>query len=769
MRKSIKIFILAITVTLALTQTPEPEITEKILYNQNFKAKVGTLASFEIRAAIDFKRANESNLNFTSNWGRIEKNGPSPNFTLTDDYKTAKILLTDTNNGYLNLVGFNRRQRKCLVTLFYNQTTHVTIPFSGLSSSECNRVRVSRYGSTYMARLISYITDQGLFKWIPRTSPEDDYSEWKSAGSTNLYSDIIDQNEFHDVQYISCFNTNLDFFYIYQKSRGFESPHFYKNIAYFASNMGSGTTDSTSTLSIKYGYKNFFEMTNNITGLTEEGYQLESINWKSQTRFSDFNGYWLIFKNKQTDEYKSVYGYLDSDYNYKGRYFYRGRDFPRAQFSYDSKKFAGTADFVDIDGTYRYTYTFKPNGELKLCIPKVFYYQLIRQISDFEYNCQTKLIPSNAIGDDEYVDDVTIYSGNTAIVSVRRKGDIEIRNEKVFSFSNSLLNLDTLTNLYIANRENIFEIPRFMPADETPEIKIKVSKISVDQTLYSENIQLPEDPKFSVSNGNINVTHHFKLDFAEYFEKNFVEFNEFYPNVKESDKGKIISGQDSIRIKGDYIKSVDEELPDQFIYLTPFKMLQFSTKNQREEGDSEMVESPAIKAGVSSNLICETIGYYFYRGKENGFSYYTPKNSQIESKKYMLMKINPKPQRAKELKCISNEETTLYIGRGENKNIYSVVSFESNGEYLIREIFSQEDLFNIGRYSYNKFTKSYTLVFFNGKRGILDFRNLSPIYRFTDSTGGQFKVEGLETQFSYEVIYDDSEQIRGRKKEIILK
>lgn len=398
----------------------------------------------------------------------------SSTIPLPEDFRGAKILLTDTDNGFLNIVAFKSDINQCLISMIYddfngNKNYQANLSFTDLSTSECLRVRVTRYGRKDETRLISYISDSGLFKWIARRYPNDSNTEWITNQSPNLFEGYINSREYHQVQSVACNSESIDFFYVYQKTADEKSQDSIRKIPFFYSDAELGSTNSSSTLKLKVSKYDYF----NLTGLDPNDYELENLNLKSSFDRVDHFGYFLMLRFKETGLYESPYGVIDSNFN-----LIDNRQYP-AFFSYSDKKFAGTANFEGIDGTFEYYYTLKANGEISLCIPKFYGYFNNYSESYLEYSCLVKSLPENVIEEDEFVDSLAVFSKFLVVVILRRRGDsAKIRN-LVFWMGEggNPYDFDFENKLYTSNENNLFEMPRVFPLTEIPVIVIKDSKV----------------------------------------------------------------------------------------------------------------------------------------------------------------------------------------------------------------------------------------------------------------------------------------------------
>lgn len=752
-RSTTKILLLLAIFTVAITQIPVKKIKEDTKYRTDLKLKQKSFYAFDVSSAIDFTAADKSKLVVTTNWGSIKTESKTTSINLPDDFKASVILRFDTANGFLNVVGFNRKDKKCVIALLYDEVTFRTLTFSTLSRSECNRVRVSRFGEGTDKRMISYITQDGTFKWIARRNEGDTASTWNTVNKNFFKDGVLDPDEFHDVQMVTSEINSRDLFIVYQKSRGVKSSKFFGYIGFlYSSSSGFGSLSSTSTLTFTYSSEGL----NRLAGHLKSDFLINRLNVRTMYKRTKWSGVWMTFKQRGTGISRTAYLDLDSELLRRRS----NQPNPRYLSFGNENQFYGTSNTKN-QGFKHYS-EFEQNGTLRMCETEKNYFGGMTSQSYFKKSCVAKKIAEHQIGNDEFVEDITVTNNLIAVVTVRTKGDEEEKRQFIYDLNDvGTDHIDTDHNYYAANEDYLFEIKIAIGASDQPTINIKAgsSKVSKYYLMPGTAARPPVGPYVQVTDGTETVKHVIKASFVDLFEKEMILETDLFINVKDFEKGKTITGDDKIKMRADWVKSYDETAKEQFFYLTPFKMLddtsEYVKAPEPKEENLNQQPTPIIMPKLVRK-VCELNKFILFTDKPDSLAFFAPKYTRNGNTKHMLIKILPGQIPFTQFRCESANDINLFIGKGTTKNTYSVISFNEDGEYLVRQFYSEIDLMGVQSFTYNKYRKRYRLFFQSGKQGLLDFRNLFPVYNVKDTTGGTLNVQGLSKSFTFSFNYKTS-------------
>lgn len=373
--KKIQIFLLLLmTATTILNQEETPY--ERILYNQSFKAKRGSLIGFDLAAAFAYNTSGSPQITTTE--GQVKSEAARPNIFLSNIYRTSTILRIDTYNAFLVVIGFNNQENKCFINYFKSESSQKLVTFKNLSRTECNRVRVTR---TSKNELMSYISDQGKFMW--RTNYDSTYPWCFSTGQENLFDGILDKQGFHDVQALLGHpeKYNGDVFVVYQKSRRVDSEKFFGKIAFYYSDAKKrGEIDQLeNTMTYKESVEGYFDM---VPDLDKDSFKLEELSFRTEYQYAVESGLWMTFKG-DNNSFKKYFIGIDTQKLMNGERQGFGKLFA------SNSEFDGTVNTENGNG-FSHFFKFLHNGYINVCRTKTDFFQFVKSNDDFEFQCSER-------------------------------------------------------------------------------------------------------------------------------------------------------------------------------------------------------------------------------------------------------------------------------------------------------------------------------------------------------------------------------------------
>lgn len=715
-----------------------------------------SITALDASYAFKLNFANKQSLRFDTNWGEILKEEESRVDDLPPIYKNTEILRIDTSQVFLELIAYGKQGRKkdnCIMTVWWDKNKRWTNRVL-MSRDECLRLRVTRVPFELQKKLVSYITDEGLFRWFYVDNKTPRFKDWEEVKGFNLFENevILGKDEPHDVAFYNRKTYDFDLdndlfsFVVYQKATT-------KDGQYPDGGIWVVSTDkdfdeegvSMSFSQLDHSYKSF----RGVLG------PIQKVHW---VYGPDSNEHTTLVISSLADTGKLSFTHHDLKTD---------GEIPKELHMRKSSINSGHSGFL-IEGrevTFYYEIDTK-EGKIKLCKPKYTEHHRIflHRLSSWKYSCVTKfhLKELNFDSEEKFIDDVEARDDEIIVIKIKDKGDQDLTHEIVYSLEDAELpEIDVEKNNYAANSARLYEVKEDFARN--PQIYSYADPATATSYLFSLEDLIPEIKIRAWDSDN-----------EEVFAEHIVDYNqvdEFVPDFIDSDnvirinKGefstynKPIALQDRIPVTGDYIfLRLNRKVSKTWFTLTPIerpapiqpeKLRSVKPRKQAMKLDSGNLEARwKISSPTDVLELCNLKDYYVF-AKDNRIHSFSKKIPGLENKYYYLVDLSEYNIKVGSFYCSKNHNYVI-VDDFKDK-YYGILSFDfgqGNGEYAIRQFYYELDLMDYASMQPIQEEKKYKMTMKNGEILYVHFNNLFPYVKIDEkTTKGQVKLFGETVQF----------------------